>query len=87
MIAKGAAYQSTLYAIILPRLGSAEKATQPDNHQPYMRCVIQRSARTKPNARPSNDSMQSRAASTSLMHRVDFHVVLRKLISEVQAVS
>ena len=25
MIAKGAAYQSTLYAIMLPRLGSAEK--------------------------------------------------------------
>ena len=68
-------------------VGSAEKATQPDNHQPYMRCVIQRSARTKPNARPSNDSMQSSSAPTSLMHRVDFDVVLRKLISEEQAVS
>ena len=63
------------------------KATQPDNHQPYMRCVIQRSARTKPNARPSNDSIQSSSAPTSLMHRVDFDVVLRKLISEEQAVS
>ena len=31
--------------------------------------------------------MQSSSASTSLMHRVNFDVVLRKLISEVQAVS
>ena len=31
--------------------------------------------------------MQSSSAPTSLMHRVDFDVVLRKLISEEQAVS
>ena len=36
---------------------------------------------------PLTDSMQSSSAPTSLMHRVDFDVVLRKLIPEEQAVS
>ena len=33
------------------------------------------------------DSVHNSSSSTSLMHRVDFDVVLRKLISEEQAVS
>ena len=33
------------------------------------------------------DSVQNSSAPTSLIHRVDFDVVLRKLISEDQAVS
>ena len=33
------------------------------------------------------DSVQSSSAPTSLMHRVDFYVVLRKLIAELQAFS
>ena len=36
---------------------------------------------------PLTDLMQSSSAPTSLMHRVDFDVVLRKLIPEEQAVS
>ena len=72
---------------MLPRLGSAEKLLNLTTISHT--CAAQFSEAREPNLTrvPLTDSMQSSSAPTSLMHRVDLDVVLRKLISEEQAVS
>ena len=64
---------------MLPRLGSAEKLLN--------LTTIRQTCDPNLTRGPLVDSVQNSASSTSLMHRLDFNVVLRKLIPKLQAFS